>query len=273
MHRATSWQLRTRRLDFPRRPLLMGILNVTPDSFSDGGRFFEPDIAIEHGLRMAAEGADIIDIGGESTRPYSEPIDAAEELKRVLPVVRELSQRTTAIISIDTSKAEVINDVTALGGDEAMLPLAVKSKAGVCAMHMLGTPQTMQDDPQYDDVVAEVLAWLCRRRDLLLAAGIEPSRLCLDPGIGFGKSHQHNLTLLANCWRFHALDCPLLIGHSRKGFIAHVIADKQIDRTPGTIGVSIALANQGVQILRVHDVAPIRQALLLYETVGGLSSN
>ncbi len=284
MHRATSWQLRTRRLDFPRRPLLMGILNVTPDSFSDGGRFFEPDIAIEHGLRMAAAGADMIDIGGESTRPYSEPIDAAEELKRVLPVVRELSQRTTAIISIDTSKAEVaaaaieagaeiINDVTALSHDEAMLPLAVESKAGVCAMHMLGTPQTMQDDPQYDDVVAEVLAWLCERRDLLLAAGIEPSRLCLDPGIGFGKSHQHNLTLLANCWRFHTLGCPLLVGHSRKGFIAHVIADKQADRTPGTIGVAIALANQGVQILRVHDVAPIRQALLLYEAAGGLRSN
>lgn len=276
MHeRAADWQLKTRRLVFPARPLVMGILNVTPDSFSDGGRFVATSAAIEHGLRMAEEGADLIDIGGESTRPYSEPVDETEELRRVLPVVQSLYEQASIPLSIDTSKAavarealaagaEIINDVTALTGDERMVQAALDTGAGVCAMHMLGTPQTMQDNPAYADVVVEVFDFLRRRRDVLIEAGIEQQRIALDPGIGFGKTHQHNLTLLADCHRFHELGCPLLVGHSRKGFIGKIIGDKTADRTAGGIGVSLALANQGVQVLRVHDVGPTLHALKLY---------
>lgn len=279
MHeRAASWQLKTRRLEFPVRPLVMGILNVTPDSFSDGGRFAATSAAIEHGLRMAAEGADLIDVGGESTRPYAEPIAEAEELRRVLPVVQSLCEQVSIPLSIDTSKAsvaqealaagaEIINDVTALTGDGRMMQTALDTGAAVCAMHILGTPQTMQDNPTYNDVVNEVLGYLRRRRDALIEAGIEPQRIALDPGIGFGKTHEHNLTLLANCQRFHELGRPLLVGHSRKGFIGKIIGDKTADRTAGGIGVSLALAQQGVQIVRVHDVAPTLHALKLYFAV------
>ena len=260
----------------------MGIVNVTPDSFSDGGRFYDPAAAVDHGLRLVEQGADLLDVGGESTRPYSTPISADEELRRVLPVVAALCERAGVPVSIDTSKAavaaaalaagaEIINDVTGLEGDPGMLQVAVDRGAGVCAMHMRGTPQTMQDDPQYADVVEEICGYLRGRRDALLAAGIERQRICLDPGIGFGKTHQHNLTLLAACSRFHALECPLLVGPSRKGFIGKVLEDKQADRTAGTIGVSLALARQGVQVLRVHDVGPVRQALLLFEASGGLA--
>jgi dihydropteroate synthase len=278
--RSTIWQLRTRTLSLPRRPLLMGIVNVTPDSFSDGGRFLDRSAAIEHALRLIDEGADLLDLGGESTRPYSQPVSEAEELARVMPVVEELARRSGVPLSIDTSKpavaegalaagAEIINDVTGLA-HPAMVELARCSGAGVCAMHMQGTPQTMQDNPTYDDVVEDVLAWLRARRNSLVAAGIEPSRIALDPGIGFGKTHDHNLTLLAHCDRFHDLGCPLLVGHSRKGFIAKVIGDKEADRTAGTIGAALSLARQGVQIIRVHDVQPVRHALLLFEATGGL---
>ena len=259
----------------------MGILNVTPDSFSDGGRFFDPRAAVDAGLALAAAGAGLIDVGGESTRPYAEPVRAAEELRRVVPVVRALAEQLDIPISIDTSKAvvarealaagaEIINDITALAGDPEMLPLAAASRSGVCVMHMQGTPQSMQDNPQYDDVLADVLDWLAARRNACLDAGIEPGRLALDPGIGFGKSHGHNLKLLAGAWRFHALGHPLVLGHSRKGFIGKVLGDKQADRTAGTIGVSISLALQGVQILRVHDVQAVRQALELFAATGGL---
>jgi dihydropteroate synthase len=279
--RAAYWRLKTGRLDFPARPLVMGILNVTPDSFSDGGRFLDVDAAVARGLQLAAEGADLIDVGGESTRPYSQAVDEAEELGRVLPVVQALAERTTVPISIDTSKAAVaraaveagaaiINDVTALAGDERMIETALDTQAAVCAMHMLGTPQTMQDNPSYRDVVAEVCEYLRQRRDALMAAGIPQDKIALDPGIGFGKTHEHNLTLVAHAWRFHELGCPLLVGHSRKGFIGKIIGDKEADRTAGTIGVSLALANQGVQILRVHDVAANLHALKLYLAASGL---
>jgi dihydropteroate synthase len=161
--------------------------------------------------------------------------------------------------------------VTGLEGDPDMLAVARDTGAGVCAMHMQGTPQTMQDRPQYADVVEDVFRYLRGRRDALVAAGIEQERICLDPGIGFGKTHQHNLTLLAACRRYHALGCPLLVGPSRKGFIGKLLGDKEADRTAGTIGVCIALARQGIQVLRVHDVAQVRQALLLFEAVGGLT--
>ena len=276
------WQLRDRQLACDVTPLLMGIINVTPDSFSDGGRFHQVDRAVTHGLQLAEQGAAILDVGGESTRPYSEPVGVGEELDRVIPVVRRLREQTDVAISIDTSKAavaraaldagaEIINDVTGLSGDPEMLPLAAASQAGICAMHMRGTPQTMQDDPRYDNVVEDIFRYLRQRRDALLAAGIQQERICLDPGIGFGKTHQHNLTLLRHCSRFHQLGCLLLVGHSRKGFVANVIGDKQADRTPGTIGVALALAQQGVQVIRVHDVGAVRQALLLFAAVGGLS--
>jgi dihydropteroate synthase len=166
--------------------------------------------------------------------------------------------------------AEIINDVTGLAGDPAMLEVAQATHAGVCVMHMQGTPQTMQDNPTYDDVVSEIHAWLAARLDKLEQADITRQSIALDPGIGFGKSHQHNITLLANCHRFHDLGCPLLLGPSRKGFIAKILRDKTIDRTFGTIGVCLSLARQGVQILRVHDVAAVHQALLLYAACGGI---
>lgn len=280
-NRAAVWQLRTRRLSLPRRPLLMGILNVTPDSFSDGGRFAETSAAVDHALRLAAEGADLLDVGGESTRPHSKSVDEKTELARVLPVIAALAPQLQIPISIDTSKAavarealaagaEIVNDVTALAGDPHMLDVARESRAGVCVMHMQGTPQTMQDNPTYDDVVADVLQFLRKRLDQLVGAGIEAARIALDPGIGFGKTNQHNLALVAHCDRLHELGCPLVVGHSRKTFIGKVIGDTTADRTAGTIGVALSLARQGVQILRVHDVAPVRQALMLFEATGGI---
>jgi dihydropteroate synthase len=280
--RASSWKLRTRTLHFGKRPLLMGIVNVTPDSFSDGGQFLDRHAAVAHALRLASDGADILDIGGESTRPYSTPVNEAEQLARVLPVISQIRQHLPqAVLSIDTSKAavakvaielgtEIINDITGLAGDPAMVCLARSTGAGICAMHMQGSPQTLQDNPFYDDVVEEIYMYLCQRRDALLAAGIERERLCLDPGIGFGKTHQHNLTLMAHCDRFHELGCPLLVGHSRKGFIGKILGDKEADRTAGTIGGAVALARQGVQSLRVHDVRPVRDALVLFEACGGI---
>ena len=274
--RAAAWRLRTLTLPLGTRPLLMGIINATPDSFSDGGEFFDSDAAVARGLQLVADGADLLDVGGESTRPYAEVIDASEERRRTEPVVRRLVREANVPVSIDTSKAavaaaaldagaEVINDVTALTGDPAMLPLAATSGAGVCAMHMQGTPQTMQDAPRYDDLVGEIRDYLQQRRDALLAAGVAAERICLDPGVGFGKTHQHNLELMAACWQFHELGCPLLVGHSRKGFLGKLLGDKQADRTAATVGAAVALAVQGVQILRVHDVRPVREALLAFE--------
>jgi dihydropteroate synthase len=249
----------------------MGIVNVTPDSFSDGGDFFEPAAAIARAEQLLAEGADILDIGGESTRPYSQPVPEVEELRRVMPVIEAIRARhPAAIISIDTSKskvageaiaagAEIINDITGLT-DARMIAVANDTRAGVCVMHMQGTPQTMQDQPTYHDVVAEVRDYLANRRDSLLAAGIEHERICLDPGIGFGKTHQHNLTLLRHVAELQALGCPLLVGHSRKGFIGHILGDKTADRAAGTLGVSLALALQGIQVIRLHEIRATREA-------------
>ena len=284
--RANRWQLRTQSLDFGTLPLVMGIVNVTPDSFSDGGRFLDHQLARDHARRLVEAGADLLDIGGESTRPYSAPVSAEVELRRVLPIVEYAARELPVPVSIDTSKAavaaaaieagaEIINDVTALTGDPAMVEVATRTGAAVCAMHMLGTPQTMQDDPRYDDVVGDIYCYLRDRRDVLTAAGIPPEKIALDPGIGFGKTHQHNLTLLAACHRFHRLGCPLLLGPSRKGFIAKVfsrlgLGDKDTDRTYGTVGTALALASQGVQILRVHDVGALKQALGLFAACGGI---
>ncbi len=284
---SATWKLPSRSLTITRLPLLMGIVNVTPDSFSDGGRFFEPGKATDHALRLIDQGADILDVGGESTRPYADVVSEEEELRRVLPVVRDICRQTTIPVSIDTSKAsiaraaidagaEIINDVSGLEGDPQMLTVAGQSKAAICVMHMRGTPQTMQDDPIYDDVVRDITSYLQQRRDALAASGIHRASICLDPGIGFGKTHQHNLTLLAHCGEFLQLDCPILVGHSRKGFIGKVLNDTPgddtpADRTAASIGVALSLAAQGVHVLRVHDVAAIRQALLLFAAAGGLA--
>jgi len=279
--RAHIWQLRSRALHLGTIPRLMGIVNVTPDSFSDGGQFFETDSAVRHARELAAAGADILDIGGQSTRPYATPVSCDEELRRVIPVIELLAPQVSLPLSIDTCYAEVarqaleagaqiVNDISGLTADPKMLPLVAQTGAGVCVMHMQGTPQTMQDNPTYSDVVQDVFEYLAARRDGLLQAGIDRDRIALDPGIGFGKTHQHNLELLAAAHKFHELGCPLLFGPSRKGFIAKVLGDKSADRLGGTIGVVLALARAGVQIARVHDVAPIRQALLLFDAVGGI---
>jgi dihydropteroate synthase len=259
----------------------MGILNVTPDSFSDGGKFFDTQSAIDQALRIEDSGAGILDIGGESTRPYSEPVSTDEELKRVLPVLEAIVERIAIPISIDTSKSavaraaievgvEIINDISGLTNDPAMKDVAIESNAAVCAMHMQGTPMTMQDDPRYENIVDDILAYLVSRDRDLIAAGIAVSKICLDPGIGFGKTHADNLELLRSAHLFHQTGRPLLVGHSRKGFIAKVIGDKSCDRMPGGIGVSIALALNRIQILRVHDVKATQQALMLFEQSGGL---
>ena len=274
--RSDGWTLRTKRLSFGSRPVIMGIVNVTPDSFSDGGKFFDPQTAVEHGLQLVQDGAGILDIGGESTRPYSDSVPVRDELARVIPVIEKLAASTDVPISIDTSKAivareavaagaEIINDVTGLEGDPEMLSVAQQAQAGICAMHMQGTRQTMQDAPSYDDVVEDIFRYLQARRDALLSAGIAQDRICLDPGIGFGKTHEHNLQLLQSSDRFHQLGCPVLVGHSRKGFIAHLLDDRECERMSGTVGAALGLATQGIQIIRVHDVAELNRALILFQ--------
>ncbi len=279
--RATSWQLARDRLQFGPSPHVMGIVNVTPDSFSDGGEHFDEGRAVDHALRLADDGAHLLDVGGESTRPYAASVSADEEKRRVIPVVRRLARETAVPISIDTSKASVarealdagaqlVNDITAGTGDAEMLGVVARSGAGFCLMHMRGTPQTMQDDPRYDDVVAEVHGYLAARRDAAVEAGVESRRIALDPGIGFGKRTAHNLELLRSAWRFHDLGCPVLIGHSRKGFIGKVLGNMDRERLSGTIGVALAVALQGVQVIRVHDVQAVVDALKLFAEVGRL---
>ncbi len=256
----------------------MGIVNVTPDSFSDGGKHDSTEAAIAHALRLIGDGASILDIGGESTRPYSDPVGERDELDRIVPVIEGLVERMkepsvrSVPISVDTSKAavaqaaidagaEIINDVTGLEGDPKMLAVAVRSKVGICAMHMQGTPQTMQDDPKYEDVIEDIYRYLTDRQTQLLDAGIDPSKICLDPGIGFGKTHSHNIELIQNASRFVDLGCPILVGHSRKGFIGKLLGDKNADRDIGTLILSLLLAQQGVHVIRVHEVANTVEAL------------
>ncbi len=243
----------------------MGIVNVTPDSFSDGGRYYAAGAAVEHGLQLFSQGADLLDVGGESTRPGAHPVSAEEELRRVLPVVTQLARQSQVPISIDTSKAsvaraaidagaEIINDVTALQGDSEMVDVAVATGAAVVAMHMRGTPQTMQANPVYQDVVVDVRAYLQGRRDALIAAGVPIERICLDPGIGFGKTVEHNIELVNRCRALLELGCPILVGHSRKSFLGRMLGDGEADRAAATLATSRSLAAQGVQILRVHDI-------------------
>jgi dihydropteroate synthase len=259
------------------RPRIMGIVNVTPDSFSDGGMFASTRAAIEHGLRLAEEGADILDIGGESTRPGADPVPLADELSRVLPVIEGLRARTQAPISIDTRKAEVmrraaavgadiLNDVSALTHDPQALAVAAETSLPVILMHARGDPKTMNDNPQYGDVVLDVFDFLESRIIACEAAGIPKAKLVADPGIGFGKHLHHNVAVMASLSLYHALGVPVLLGASRKKLIDHISdVPNPKDRVPGSIAAALAGAAQGVQIVRVHDVAATRQALDVWQ--------
>ncbi len=277
-HAANAWIFRGRTWRPAALPRLMGILNVTPDSFSDGGEHDRVEAAVAHGLRLAEEGADLIDVGGESTRPGAEPVSEAEELRRVVPVVRELAGRVGVPVAVDTTKAavaaaaleagaEIVNDVSGLTFDPDMPAVCRAAAAGVVCMHIRGTPRTMQLDPRYHDVVAEIEAYFRVRLDMLAAAGIPLERISLDPGIGFGKTAAHNLALLAATPRLRGLGRPLLVGHSRKRFLKAVLGRPVDERTAGTIGVSVALASLGADYLRVHEVRAVRDALLAWRTV------
>ncbi|EMI40369.1 dihydropteroate synthase [Rhodopirellula sp. SWK7] len=300
------WKTSRRTISLGNRPRIMGILNVTPDSFSDGGKFFEPsdfepsnlglgsiepnseherlriDAAVAAGLQMQADGADILDIGGESTRPYSTPVNAATEIARVAPVIERLAPQLKIPISIDTSKAdvaraaieagaEIINDVTGLEGDPEMTDLAKRTGVGVCVMHMQGNPQTMQDAPTYENVVEEIRDYLIARRDACLSSGIELEKICLDPGVGFGKTHEHNFELIQGIHRFTDLGCACLIGHSRKGFIRKRLAPlveasgREFNPMAGTLGVSLAATAAGAHLIRVHDVAETVEAIEMFQ--------
>lgn len=267
-----------RHVVFGSQPLIMGILNVTPDSFSDGGRYVTTEAACERGLQMAAEGADVIDIGGESTRPRAQAVSLAEELRRVLPVIRQLARQVRVPISVDTSKADVaeraldagaclVNDVTALRGDGRMGTVVARSRAAVILMHMRGTPQTMQRQPRYHDVVQQVLAFLRQAAAQALAWGIARERLCLDPGLGFGKTARHNLQLLGALDRLMALGFPVVIGPSRKSFIGTVLQVDIPDRLAGTLACVAHAAADGVHMVRVHDVQATRQFLSMLEAI------
>jgi dihydropteroate synthase len=256
---------------------LMGVVNVTPDSFSDGGLYLDPGAAIAHGEELAAEGAAILDVGGESTRPGAAPVAAEEEMRRVVPVVAALAGVAEAI-SVDTSKAVVaeaaldagaaiVNDVTALRGDPEMAALVADRGAGLVLMHMAGDPRTMQVDPTYGDVVAEVRDFLAARLEAAVAAGVDESRIWLDPGIGFGKTVAHNLELLRGIPALATLGRSILLGTSRKSFIGRTDGSETDDRLGGTIATSILAATAGAQILRVHDVREMSQALKLVSAV------
>jgi dihydropteroate synthase len=254
---------------------LMGVVNVTPDSFSDGGRFLDRDAAIAEGLRHAADGAAIVDVGGESTRPRSLGVSAAEEAGRVLPVIAGIRAASDVAISIDTSKAEVaraalaagasfVNDVTALQGDPDLAGVVADAAADLCLMHMLGSPLTMQDDPRYDDVVEEVGAFLAARVEVAVAAGVARERICVDPGIGFGKTAAHNVALLQAIPTLEArAGAPVLIGLSRKSFLGRLLGDLDRDRAAATLAADLFAARSGAFMLRVHDVAPHRDALAI----------
>lgn len=264
------------------RPRIMGILNATPDSFSDGGRHFAVEDAVRGGLAMLEAGADILDVGGESTRPGSEEVSAEEEIRRVVPVIRALAERG-AVISIDTRHAAVmeaavaagaaiINDVTALTNEPASLPTAARLGVPVILMHIQGEPKTMQADPRYAFAPTDVFDWLEARVEACLAAGIARADLCVDPGIGFGKTVEHNAQILKRLGMLHGLGCPVLLGISRKSFIARVSRDEPAtERLPGSLAAAVMGAGQGMHILRVHDVPETAQALAVVRTVETVS--
>jgi dihydropteroate synthase len=276
---AGVWRCRDREVPLGERTLVMGIVNITPDSFSDGGMFEDAEAAVKHGLRLLEEGADVLDVGGESTRPGSDPVEAEEERSRVLPVLEGLRREAPeAILSVDTrtagvaeeaiaAGADVVNDISA-GADPAMFRVVAAARAGMVLMHMRGEPKTMQADPRYDDVVAEVRAFLAGRVDVAVAAGIGRDRLCVDPGIGFGKNLEHNLDLLRSIDSFRELAVPVLVGVSRKRFVGELSGvDDPADRLEGSLAAAAWCAARGVQLVRVHDVGPTVRALRVVDAI------
>ena len=261
------------------RPRLMGILNVTPDSFSDGGRFNAPGAALERALQLASDGADIVDIGGESTRPGAEFVPVVEECARTVPVIEAIRRGSDVPISIDTRKAIVgraalaagatmVNDVSAFAFEPELADVAAAAAAPVCLMHAQGDPATMQDDPVYEDVLLDVYDFLLGRITVAEAAGIARNQIMVDPGIGFGKTVEHNLALLRGISLFHGLGCPILLGASRKRFIGTIAGvDSAEDRAPGSVAVALSAVLQGVQVIRAHDIKETRQALSLWEAI------
>jgi dihydropteroate synthase len=260
------------------RCLVMGVVNVTPDSFADGGRYLDPRAAVAHGLALAAEGADLLDVGGESTRPGATGVEEAVELDRVLPVIEELAAATDVPVSVDTRKAavaraalaagaEIINDVSAGRDDPDLLGVAAEAGAPLVLMHMQGTPATMQDDPSYDDVLAEVEAFLQERCAAAEAAGVAHDALVVDPGIGFGKRDEHNYALLGGLARLTRLGHPLLVGTSRKGFIGRALNLPVEERLEGTAATVVWAVERGARIVRVHDVAPMVRTVRMTEAL------
>jgi dihydropteroate synthase len=273
---ATCWKIGGTTLDLTSRAILMGVLNVTPDSFSDGGQFFATEAAVKHGVEMAQHGAEIIDVGGESTRPGSSPISAEEELDRVLPVIEQINRSVRPYISIDTSKAAVaraalasgatnINDITGGRGDPAMFSLAAEKGVGLIIMHMQGTPQTMQRNPTYNDVVAEVAEFFRQQFREAVRSGVDPMTIAFDPGIGFGKTVAHNLELLANLPRLRIENRPLVVGVSRKSFLGKISGGG--DAVSATVALTSLLRERGAHVLRVHDVMPNIHALRTTEAL------
>jgi dihydropteroate synthase len=260
------------------RPRIMGVVNVTPDSFSDGGEAYPPSVAVARGLALNACGADIVDVGGESTRPGAEPVPVEQELARVVPVVEELAGRGV-VVSVDTRRARVmeaainagaaiVNDVTALSGDEGSMQVVAGSAASVILMHMQGEPRTMQLAPQYDNVVQDVSRWLHDRIEACEVAGIAPERIAIDPGIGFGKTVDHNLDILAHLDFFARLGRPIVLGVSRKSFIARLNRNEAPkERVAGSLAAALLALSQGVHIFRVHDVAETQQALAVWQAI------
>lgn len=264
--------------DFPRRAVVMGILNVTPDSFSDGGQFLDAEKAIGHAMELVREGAEIVDVGGESTRPGAPMVEEREELRRVLPVIEGLKGKIEVPISIDTQKvgvareavkagAAIVNDIAANRGDEEMWRMVAESGAGYVLMHMQGTPQTMHLAPNYADVVSEVNEFFAERLKRVSACGVNAEQVVLDPGIGFGKTVQNNLQLLGGLERFKVRERPLLLGVSRKSFIGKVAGGEVQERGPGSLACAVWAVTQGVQIIRTHDVAATVQALRMVEAI------
>ena len=273
------WKLRNRSLDLTRSGLIMGVLNVTPDSFSDGGEFLTADKATERGLQMAAEGAHIIDVGGESTRPGSQPVTAEVELRRVIPVIENLRAKLDVPISIDTSKAEVaraaieagasiVNDVTGGQGDDQMLPLVAETKSALIIMHMQGTPRTMQIQPRYTDVIAEISEFFRQQYASAIGLNIDPMAIAFDPGIGFGKTLEHNLEVLAQLEQLRAHDRALVVGVSRKSFLGRLIGSPEVrNRLIPGVALTSLLRARGADVFRVHDVRENVYALQVTEAI------
>lgn len=272
------WRARHKVFTFPRPTIIMGVVNVTPDSFSDGGRFMDPEAAIRHARELAAAGAELIDIGGESTRPRAAEVTETEELRRVMPVVEGLAGEGKFLISIDTQKPEVarraleagasiINDIAANRKDPRMWEVAAEFEAGYVLMHMLGTPQTMQNQPRYEDVVEEVNQFFTERLQSAASAGLRPEQVILDVGIGFGKALSHNLQLLHGLSRFRIHQRPLLVGASRKSFIGKLLGAAEGERLPGSLACALWAVMNGVQIVRAHDVAETVQAVRMWEAI------